>query len=504
MCEFCDVLTDIERAGMAIDIDVLNKVDQEYEIEQGELQHYLNTTVKKLVGDTPINLSSPEQLSQVIYSYKLNNKKSWREYMNIGVDARGKPKRRPKMMDSGFVKCVEDCFTPTYKTQAMKCSHCFGRGGYYKIKKDGTKFKNMTKCDHCNGTGFEYKELPERAGLQVTPIVALASAGGFKTDKNTLVDLEKTQKNPEVKKFLNSLIRLSAIDTYRSSFIEGIKKGIREGDTILHANFNQCITATGRLSSSNPNLQNMPKGKLFPVRKAFVSRFEGGELLEVDYSQLEFRVAGILAKDERIKQEVREGFDVHAYTAKVLTDNGEPTERGAAKASTFRPLYGGSQGTFAQRVYFQEFFGKYAGVFNWHKTLQSEAIENEVVTTATGRQFAFPNVYRTKQGNASSKTQIVNYPVQSVATAEIVPLGVILLHKQLKERGLKSLVINTVHDSVIVDCHPDEIEEVKQIAPTCLVKAQDEAEKRFGLEKFIPLEVEMSIGKNWMEQEDCA
>ena len=504
MCEFCDVLTDIERAGMAIDIDVLNKVDQEYEIEQGELQHYLNTTVKKLVGDTPINLSSPEQLSQVIYSYKLNNKKSWREYMNIGVDARGKPKRRPKMMDSGFVKCVEDCFTPAYKTQAMKCSHCFGRGGYYKIKKDGTKFKNMTKCDHCNGTGFEYKELPERAGLQVTPIVALASAGGFKTDKNTLVDLEKTQKNSEVKKFLNSLIRLSAIDTYRSSFIEGIKKGIREGDTILHANFNQCITATGRLSSSNPNLQNMPKGKLFPVRKAFVSRFEGGELLEVDYSQLEFRVAGILAKDERIKQEVREGFDVHAYTAKVLTDNGEPTERGAAKASTFRPLYGGSQGTFAQRVYFQEFFGKYAGVFNWHKTLQSEAIENEVVTTATGRQFAFPNVYRTKQGNASSKTQIVNYPVQSVATAEIVPLGVILLHKQLKERGLKSLVINTVHDSVIVDCHPDEIEEVKQIAPTCLVKAQDEAEKRFGLEKFIPLDVEMSIGKNWMEQEDCA
>ena len=504
MCEFCDVLTDIERAGMAIDIDVLNKVDEDYEKEQGYLQMYLNTTVSKLVGDTPINLSSPEQLSQVVYSYKLKDKKTWREVMNIGVDARGKPKRRPKMMDSGFVKCVDECFVPTYKTQAVKCPHCFGKGGYWKIKKDGTRFKNMTKCDHCNGTGFQYKELSEMAGLQVTPTVALASAGGFKTDKNTLVELEKTQRNPEVKKFLNSLIRLSAIDTYRSSFIEGIKKGIREGDTILHANFNQCITATGRLSSSNPNLQNMPKGKLFPVRKAFVSRFEGGELLEVDYSQLEFRVAGILAKDERIKQEVREGFDVHAYTAKVLTDNGEPTERGAAKASTFRPLYGGSQGTFAQRVYFQEFFGKYEGVFNWHKTLQSEAIENEIVTTATGRQFAFPNVYRTKQGNASAKTQIVNYPVQSVATAEIVPLGVILLHKQLKERGLKSLVINTVHDSVIVDCHPDEIEEVKQIAPTCLIKAQDEAEKRFGLEKFIPLEVEMSIGKNWMEQEDCA
>ena len=130
MCEFCDVLTDIERAGMAIDIDVLNKVDEDYEKEQGHLQMYLNTTVSKLVGDTPINLSSPEQLSQVVYSYKLKDKKTWREVMNIGVDARGKPKRRPKMMDSGFVKCVDECFVPTYKTQAVKCPHCFGKGGY--------------------------------------------------------------------------------------------------------------------------------------------------------------------------------------------------------------------------------------------------------------------------------------------------------------------------------------------------------------------------------------
>ena len=79
-----------------------------------------------------------------------------------------------------------------------------------------------------------------------------------------------------------------------------------------------------------------------------------------------------------------------------------------------------------------------------------------------------------------------------------------MLHKQLRERNLNSLVINTVHDSVVVDCHPDEIEEVKQVASICLVKAQDEAEKRFCLDKFIPLEVEMSIGKNWMEQQDCA
>ena len=504
MCEFCDVLTDIERSGMAIDTAEMRKVDHDYQVEQAELTEYLNSTVKKLVGDTPINLSSPEQLSQVIYSYKLKDKKTWRDVMNIGVDARGKPKRRPKMMESGFVRCIDECFVPTFKTQAKRCLFCNGKGTIQKYKKDGTPYKNTTKCVHCEGTGFIYKELGDIAGLKVNPTLALASAGGFKTDKHTLVELERGQNNQEVKKFLNSLIRLSAIDTYRSSFIEGIFKNmVNSTDNILHANFNQCTTATGRLSSSNPNLQNMPKGKLFPVRKAFVSRFEDGQLLEVDYSQLEFRVAGILAKDEKIKQEVEEGFDVHSYTAKVLTENGEPTDRGAAKASTFRPLYGGTQGTFAQRVYFQEFFGKYSGVFNWHERLQDEAIQNETITTATGRQFKFPNVYRTKQGKASVKTQIVNYPVQSVATADIVPLGVIMLHKQLRERNLNSLVINTVHDSVVVDCHPDEIEEVKQVASICLVKAQDEAEKRFGLDKFIPLEVEMSIGNNWMEQEDC-
>ena len=113
-------------------------------------------------------------------------------------------------------------------------------------------------------------------------------------------------------------------------------------------------------------------------------------------------------------------------------------------------------------------------------------------------------MYRTKQGVASVKTQIVNYPVQSVATADIVPLGVILLHKELNKRGLKSVVINTVHDSVVVDVHPDELEEIKILAPTCLKLAQTEAYIRFGLDKFIPLDVEMSMGNNWMEQEDVA
>ena len=503
MCEFCSVLTDIERSGMAIDLQILQQVDLEYEQEQAQLNSYLNQKVRDLMGDLEVNLSSPEQLSQVIYSCKLVDKNTWKDEMNIGVDARGKPLIRPNIDIKSFRNVLTKCFNRSHKVRAIKCAACDGRGEYYKVKKDGSNFKKATKCPHCLGKGIVYDNLPERGGLNISPRVSLASAGGFKTDKNTLTTLLKEVTDPEAKKFLESIVRLSAIETYRSAFIEGIRKGIKS-DALLHANFNQCITATGRLSSSSPNLQNMPKGRLFPVRKAFVSRFEGGSLVEIDYSQLEFRVAGILATDETVKREVESGFDVHAYTAKVLTENGEPTERGPAKASTFRPLYGGTQGTPAQRTYFKEFFGKYRGIFKWHERLQNEAIQHKVVTTATGRQFSFPDCQRNMSGQATFKTQIVNYPVQSVATAEIVPLGVIILFNKLREMNLKSVVINTVHDSVLIDTHPDELEIVKSVAPGCLVDAQTEAKKRFGLSDYIPLEVEMSQGKNWMEQEDCA
>ena len=501
MCEFCSVLTDIERTGMAIDIDVLDQVDQEYQSEQEELEAFLKRQTYKLMGDTEVNLSSPEQMSEVIYSCKLVNKNKWKETMNIGMDERGKPKRRPKMSLTEFKQSLNDCFRRSYKTRAIQCPACQGKGHFFKMKKNGEQYKKPTKCPGCDGKGFIYENLRERAGLNVKPSVALAASGGFKTDKITLSSLLNVTEDQDAKRFLQSIVRLSAIETYRSSFIEGIKKGIKD-DALLHANFNQCVTATGRLSSSNPNLQNMPKGKLFPVRRAFVSRFDNGELIEIDYSQLEFRVAGTLARDIKIKEEVENGFDVHQYTAQVLTQHGEPTDRGPAKASTFRPLYGGTSGTPAQIAYFREFFGKYRGIFEWHTQLQEQAIRTGRVVTATGRQFDFPGCYRNSQGNASAKTQIVNYPVQSVATAEIVPLGVILLCRRIKELELRSCVINTVHDSVLIDTHPDEIDVIKDIGPACLLEAQTEAHIRFGLDQFIPLEVEMSKGKNWMEQED--
>ena len=118
-------------------------------------------------------------------------------------------------------------------------------------------------------------------------------------------------------------------------------------NNFIHPEFMQCITATGRLSSRNPNFQNMPRGSTFRIRKVVESGFEGGSIIEGDYSQLEFRVAGFLANDSQIYKDVEDGVDVHAYTASVIG-----CDRQTAKADTFKPLYGGVTGTPNQQKYY--------------------------------------------------------------------------------------------------------------------------------------------------------
>ena len=124
--------------------------------------------------------------------------------------------------------------------------------------------------------------------------------------------------------FLKNVRRLSALDTYLSSFVEGISTYTKP-DGKLHVRLLQHRTSTGRFSGADPNMQNMPRGGTFPVKKIFVSRWEGGKILEADFAQLEFRTAAYLSQDKVAMQEISEGFDVHSYTAKVITDAGQPT-----------------------------------------------------------------------------------------------------------------------------------------------------------------------------------
>jgi DNA polymerase I-like protein with 3'-5' exonuclease and polymerase domains len=344
------------------------------------------------------------------------------------------------------------------------------------------------------------------AGLKFKPPTSKwASANGFSTSKQNLELLEAaaTAKGmDDAVDFLRKVRRLSAVDTYLSSFVDGIQT-YTKSDGKLHVSLLQHRTSTGRFSGANPNMQNMPRGGTFPVKKVFVSRFNGGKILEADMAQLEFRTAAFLSQDGVAIEEVSTGFDVHSYTAKVISDAGQPTSRQDAKAHTFAPLYGatGYGRTPAEAAYYQHFTEKYQGVKSWHSRLATEAVNTHKITTPTGREFAFPDVARRRNGTVTFFTQIKNYPVQSFATADIVPLCLLHIDKLLD--SMQSCVVNSVHDSIVIDVHPDEERQVLDIIKRTNEELPALITTRWGITFNVPLLLESKIGDNWLDTKDA-
>jgi len=502
--EMTKVLIDIERNGLAIDIKALETVRRTYDNERTFRSAQNKDIVKEVMGDKPFNLSSPEQLSEIIWSRKVTDKYEWAKVFGIGTRAGGTGKYKNRIPRSGLNDIIKSQTTISKKTQVRQCVACKGTGVIFRRKKDGTPYKKHPKCQSCNGTGYTYKNLPEVAGFKFSPTsVDQVTANGFATDKTTLgalVEIAEHQSMDKATLFLSNMQRINALDTYINSFCKGIQQNVYDNG-ILHPQVNQVRTATGRLSSSKPNFQNLPRGSTAKVRKAIVSRFEGGKVLEGDFAQLEFRTAVWVADDPVGRKEINEGFDVHAYTSKVLTEAGQPTSRQDAKARTFRPLYGGMSGSPAEVAYNKSFIAKYNRIGDWHKSLQEEAIANKTITTITGRQFAFPKVARTKYGSTFA-TQIKNYPVQSIATAEIVPLACILFKEILDLKKYKSLIINTVHDSIVVDVHPDEIDTIPFELKKAMLKVPERLLSQFNLTLDVPMEVDLKIGDDWLDMEE--
>ena len=251
----------------------------------------------------------------------------------------------------------------------------------------------------CSGVGLIYSYINKIAGFNQTPVgVSEVADGGFKTDRETLKKISM-RAHGELKEFVDLIIRYNAIDTYLNTFVNGIRDHVNE-DSILHPKFMQCVTATGRLSSRDPNFQNQPRGNTFPIRKVITSRFKDGKIMEIDFAQLEFRTAVFLAQDKQGMQDVLDGVDVHQFTADTIG-----VSRQEAKAHTFKPLYGGMSGTEDEKRYYKAFLEKYKDIAVWHERLQSSAIEIKKIRTPSGREYAFPYAQRMAWGGSSYSTQ---------------------------------------------------------------------------------------------------
>jgi DNA polymerase I-like protein with 3'-5' exonuclease and polymerase domains len=497
MNEFLVVLTDMERNGININLEDLHNVEKEYRAEFAYLKQKIDKIVYKQMGDTKINLSSPEQLSWLIYSMKPKDKKQWAKIFNVGIDkSTGKNKKRPQYSRQQFRTLVADNTETIHRTVAEQCLPCKGKGVIKKIKKDGSPYKNYTKCSDCDGDGYMYTPMAKIAGFRQRPrSVYDVAESGFRTDRITLNKIA-SEAEGEFKDFIDSIVRHNAVDTYLNTFVEGLKNFTNEKG-FLHPKFMQAITATGRLSSRDPNFQNQPRGKTFPIRKVVTSRFKYGKILEIDFAQLEFRTAVFLAQDKQGMEDIKNKIDVHQYTADIIG-----VSRQDAKAHTFKPLYGGVTGTEDEKRYYTKFLEKYKDIKTWHDHLQSEAIRFKRVKLPTGREYSFPYAERTPWGGSTYGTQIKNYPVQGFATADIVPIACINIYKLMKEKGVKSLLVNTVHDSIVADVYPGEEDVMSNIFKQGTADVIPALKNYYKIEFNVPLDTELKIGYNWLNMEE--
>ena len=264
----------------------------------------------------------------------------------------------------------------------------------------------------------------------------------------------------------------------------------------IHTSFNQTITATGRLSSSDPNLQNIPArgewGKR--IRSAFVPGKKDWFILAADYSQIELRILAHLSEDKELIKAFREDMDIHQATADELG-----ISRDAAKTVNFGIIYGisdfglakslGIKKTEAAKI-IDRYFDKHKGVQAFIDKTIKEAKENEYVTTLLGRKRPMPDINSPHGGlRAAAERMAINTPVQGTA-ADMIKVAMITINKQLKTNNLKSKMILQVHDELLFECPKEETEKAQRLVEEEMINA---------IPLKVPVKVDIGAGKNWAE-----
>ena len=273
----------------------------------------------------------------------------------------------------------------------------------------------------------------------------------------------------------------------------------------MHTDYVQTTAATGRLSSNNPNLQNIPirteRGR--QVRKAFVPRDENYVLLAADYSQIELRIIAALSKEENMIKAFQDGEDIHASTAakvfNVAIEEVTREQRSNAKTVNFGIIYGVSafglsNQTSLSRSEAKElidtYYKTYPKLSNFIADQVEFAREHGYVSTILGRRRYLKDINsRNQVVRGAAERNAVNAPIQGSA-ADIIKLAMINIHKKLKDENYKTKMLLQVHDELVFDAHKDELEKVQKMI-------KSEMENAYKLE--VPLDVDLGIGENWLE-----
>lgn len=338
-----------------------------------------------------------------------------------------------------------------------------------------------------------FAELMVKKGREWVPL--RTASGRPSTSSDTIEKLKARTK--EQQRFLELYFKLNDAKQALSKYLDKFLACVEENDGLLHFSFNQTNTATHRLSSSGAKYktqgQNMPRSY-----KSLFRAPDGWLMGEADGAQLEFRVAAHLGRDEVALKEIADGFDVHAATAKVLTEAGQPTSRQEAKSRSFRPLYGGQSGTEAEVAYNKYFRDHYKGISTAQQRWIAEALRTQQVETEWGLVYYFPGTKMDRSGYVTNTTSICNYPVQAFATAEIIPLCLVGMWHVLRrsDRGVK--IVNTIHDSIAAEVREQDADWFRELSRWALTEfAYEIVHNLYGIDLVVQLGCGVKVGSHW-------
>ena len=343
---------------------------------------------------------------------------------------------------------------------------------------------------------------PKQLGVILFEKLELKPVKKTKTGYATNADvLEKLRDKHPIVNFIMEYRQLAKL---KSTYCDGLTAVVNPNTHRIHSVFTQTVTVTGRLSSTEPNLQNIPTRTELgrEIRKMFVAK-EGYVLVDADYSQIELRVLAHIANDETMINAFRNNEDIHAVTASqvlgIPLEDVTKEQRSSAKAVNFGIVYGIGEFSLAQdlhisvkeaKAYIESYLEKYHGVRNYMESIKEQAKKDGYVKTMLNRIRYIPELkspnYNIRQ---FGERVALNTPIQGTA-ADIIKLAMVRVDNRLINEGLKSKLILQVHDELIVEAHKDEVDKVKQILSE---------EMQSAMELNVPLKVDMSTGHSWYD-----
>lgn len=493
----------IELNGYLADIELMHYLisperSHKVEILAGS---YLNANIAGVVDDSPKDLFSSQDINQSI-----GEEQSLRE---VAVLYPLYEKLKEELANEGIDKLYDNMEMPLLRVLAG-------------MEREGVKIDtgmlgeySTQLTEELSVIEREVRELaqepslnissPKQLGvviyekLKLVKNAKLTKGKSYSTDEETLAELSGTHP------IISKILEYRNIKKLLSTYIDPLPSLISPVTGKIHTTYKQSLTATGRLSSVKPNLQNIPvrteRGR--EIRKAFIPSHRDGIIVSADYSQIELRLMAHMSGDELFIEAFREGKDIHAATASKIfgVPEGELTkeQRNRAKVANFGIIYGISAFGLSQRLaiprgeskkLIEDYFAAYPQVESYMKMMIERARVDGYVTTLYGRKRYLPDINsKNPVVRGLAERNAINAPIQGSA-ADIIKVAMIRVDKKIKELGLKSRMVLQVHDELLFDAFKDEEEVLSDI-----IKREMEGV----IELSVPLTIECQSGTNWLE-----